>query len=200
MKRQQALWTGRFQPPTIAHLATVTTILEKWDRLTIIVSVEMPAPSHMHREWADYILTSSRTSYGPGKNPFSGNEILDMWTAGVERAGLSSVVNVATRGRPEFDSKFIEQYPADDFDFVLIDLGESSAGIDQLHQNVLPRLHGRPVFSVQPTFKLHNSEIRRKVYDEGHGWEEFLPSGVYDVFQRIEGSERVQKVHKFTKT
>lgn len=192
MEGRCALWTGRFQPPSIAHVATAVTILKSWERLEIVVSYEIPPPAHIATEWAAYIQASQRTSFGAGKNPFTPTEVRDMWLAAIRCSQQLSRVTVEISGRPEFDPTFIDRYPANTHDFILVRLAQGDSSIDSIHDDVLPRLHRRPVFHVHPPFKLHNSQIRKNVLENGHPWSAYLPAGTLEVFERIDGPRRIR--------
>lgn len=68
--RKQALFHGRFQPPSIGHVATVEAILAEWEHLTIGVVYNSPRPITIDSRLDDYIAKVDIASYGPGQNPF----------------------------------------------------------------------------------------------------------------------------------
>lgn len=193
--RLQAIWTGRFQPPTKAHLATARRILESWERLTIVVAYEIAPPDRMLVEWQEYIRLSGATSYAPGKNIFSHVEVVTMWQAAIDALDLQQRVIVCANGRPEFDETFRQRFPENAYDFVTIRLPETESVIDATHRELLPRLHCRPVFEVDAPFVLHNTEIRKRVIEGNGSWEEYLPAGTIEVFTRISGDRRLRSCH-----
>ena len=192
----EALFQGRFQPPTIAHMCTVETILAHWQSLVICVIYNSPKPEWFDPRWDSYINESARTSYAPGKNPFTSDEVKEMWDAAIHSRNLYGRIQCATSKRPYFDKEFHVKYPPERFTLIRTHSGDSDTTIDRVRGDIFPELLGRGFVVVKPPFKLHNTEIAKKVLKGGSTWKEFLPTGAYEVFLHIKGPERMEEAYK----
>ncbi|MFA7209130.1 MAG: hypothetical protein WC120_02485 [Parcubacteria group bacterium] len=192
-----ALFQGRFQPPTIAHVCTVETILNKWQFVTICVVYNTPKPEWFDiGRWEEYIKASEKTSYAPGKNPFTPNEVKEMWDAWTVGRKLNHRISCDISKRPYFDKEFNVRYPPAEFMIVRPEKKDGDASIDALRGKIFPELLGRNYESVSPPFKLHNARIIKKVMEGGESWKEFIPQGAYEVFLRINGPARMEEVYR----
>ena len=198
MKRNCALFQGRFQPPTIAHLCTVETILAEWQSAVIGVVYDSPRPDWFDSKWDEYLRESAGTSYAPGKNPFTPAEVKQMWDACIGVRGLDQHVRCDIIKRPYFDREFNFKYPPDEITIVRPIQQKGDADMDHLRGRIFPELLNREVRYVSPLFKLHNTEIREMVHFGKNGWEDFVPQGAYEVFLRIDGPARVLAASRIT--
>lgn len=196
MKRNCALFQGRFQPPTIAHLCTVQTILQKWTRLIIGIVHNTPKPDWFDPRWDEYLLRSEATSYAPGKNPFTPHEVKEMWTACIATCGLDQYILCDIIKRPYFDKDFSRKYPPLQIDLVRPEQHKEDTHIDLFRGTIFPELLDRQIWHACPPFKLHNTQIKKIVQAGLGSWDNFIPSGAYDVFIRIDGPARIEAASK----
>lgn len=189
---KEALWFGRFQPPSIAHLAMLETILKTWEKLTIAVIFNSPRPVGVDSKWAMYLSASDNTVYTPEKNPFAPQEIVAMWEACIQIHSLAERVTVIATPRPQYID-LNTQFPPEKFDYVLTEITKEDSAMDKLRDTIFPQLLGREVVYVKPPFKLHNSEIRRLVFSGEKDWQDFVPVGAYEAFIGMNGPARMSK-------
>lgn len=189
--KQHSLWLGRFQPPTIAHLATVKTILNEWKRLTIGIVHASSRPGGIDPKWEPFLRRTSEVSFSAGKNPFTPDEVSRMWTACLVEQRLKSRVAVIPLPQVAYQPDFNRKFPPSKFDFVEVRLVGSDTEFDRDRQVAFSHLVGRPVSYISPPFKLHNAEIRKLVRDERREWREFIPQGAYEIFVEIDGPRRI---------
>lgn len=196
MKRGHALWLGRFQPPTIAHLAMARSILNEWNQLTIGVVHDSPRPNYVDPKWEEFLRRTSETTFSSGKNPFTPEEVLRMWTACLREQRLESMVNIRSMPQIAYQEHFNSEFDPTKLDFIEVTLEEGDTEIDRYRQLAFQQLIGRPISYVYPPFKLHNSKIRSLMLGGGHDWEEFIPRGAYEVFVEIDGPRRIAEAMK----
>ena len=196
MKQSLALFQGRFQPVTIAHFCTVQTILAEWEAIIICVVYNSPKPTWFDPKWDDYIKESERTSYAPGKNPFTPEEVKEMWDACIISHSLSQRARCDITKRPYFDKEFDARYPPSKITLVRPIPKQGDANIDDLRGRIFPELLKREYRFVNPPFKLHNTDIIKMVLHEGASWGNFIPPGAYDVFLRIDGPARIETAYE----
>ena len=192
----RALFQGRFQPPTIAHMCTVETILNEWQSLIICVIYNTPKPEWFDPRWDDYIKESEKTSYAPGKNPFTAPEVKEMWDACISFHNLDHRVSCDISKRPYFDKEFNIKYPPEEFTIVRPTPKEGDANIDAVRGKIFSELLNREYTFVYPSFKLHNTNIVKMVLENGESWENFIPQGAYEVFLRIKGPTRIENAYR----
>lgn len=193
---QNALFQGRFQPPSIAQASTAETILNTWPFLVICVVYDSPKPDWLNPKWNEYLAEAARTSYAPGKNPFAPHEIKEMWDAWISFRSFCRRIRCDISKRPYFDREFNKRYPPEEFMIVRPARKEGDADIDSLRGKIFPELLKREYTFVHPPFKLHNTEIIRRVMEEGKSWESFIPPGAYEVFLRIQGPARIEDAYR----
>ncbi|MDO8513430.1 MAG: hypothetical protein Q7S37_02930 [bacterium] len=191
MKRKYALWLGRFQPPTIAHLITVKTILKEWNKLIIGIVHRSPRPDYVDPKWEIFLRRTAKSTLVVGKNPFTTEEVARMWTACLREQYLESKVNIKSMPQIAYQPRFNEEFDPKKVDFIEVTLTEDDTEIDKDREYAFSHLIGRPIFYVSPPFKLHNTDIRSLVLRGGHQWEEFIPVGAYTVFTEIDGPRRM---------
>ena len=181
-----ALFTGRFQPPTIAHTHTLEKILARWQRVHIGVS-DPSIPGTYDPQWEEFVQ-SSRSRFDGAKLVFTTGEVVSLWQAHVCHAGLADRVTCSGIPRPHL-SIFSERFPSDSFDMVTMAPHPDDSDGDRVRHRLFPDLLRREIFHVVPDLVLHNSDIRRRV-SEGAEWSEFLTPGVLARFMEIEGPRR----------
>lgn len=191
LKRPEALWLGRFQPPTITHMANVKLILEMWQKLTIGVVYGTARPPNIDSRWDDFLRQTTTITLVSWKNPFLSDEVIRMWEAGLEKAGYHDRVNLFAMPQVAHQTDFNVRFPPSRMDFVEVDFGEAALEIDRRRSEVFQNLLDRKIWGIKAPFILHNTEIRHRVLNGGQSWEEFLPEGTYEVFLEIKGPERI---------
>lgn len=194
MKSNHALWLGRFQPPTIAHLATARTILNEWNRLTIGIvhsSLQSGYVEPVDPKWEVFLKRTAETSLASGKNPFTPEEVSRMWVACLREQHFEDKVSLKPMPQIAYQPRFNEEFDPNLFNFIEVKLESGDAEVDRERQLAFSHLLGRPISYVSPPFKLHNSEIHLLVLQSGRRWEEFVPFGAYTVFVEIDGPRRM---------
>lgn len=186
-----ALFQGRFQPPTVAHFCTVETILTRWNTVIIGVVRNTPTPEWFDPKWDAYLAASQKTSYGPGKNPFTAEEVKKMWDACIRDRLLNHRVRCDIIMRPYFDPCFNDTYPPERVTLVRPAWGAGDTDMDEMRGKIFPELLKRKIAHVEPSFKLHNTEIRTMIHAGHVSWEEIIAPGAYDVFIQVRGPARI---------
>lgn len=188
MRVNRALFTGRFQPPSVAHVATVHAILELWEYVTIGVVDPMISSDEVHdSRWSQHV-DMIRGGYSPGKFVFSAAEVVQMWAAWIKHSGLEGRATSVVMPRIYLPS-FSQLFPASSYDLVYPRPLEGDIA-EQQRVRLFPVLLGRQLFEVVPDSQLHNTDIRGLVKG-GRSWGEFIPAGAYDVFLVIKGPARI---------
>lgn len=117
---KDAIWVGRFQPPSIAHFHTLITILEQWPRATIgVVSNEFDNIDRKGALWDQYRSIMRPT----GKNLFSSDEIIALWSQAIKTNDLCNRVNVRSVIRPECSIVFDADFHFSRYDYIEVDGG-----------------------------------------------------------------------------
>lgn len=189
--RSIGLFCGRFQPPSIAHVATAVTILEEWQALVIAIS-KPSSDLDYDSAWQSYVTESNQRNSN-SHSIFSPAEVARMWNAWTKSACLTERVECCIAERA-FMRGFNRRFPPEIYDYVHPSPHESDSDGDKLRHELYPKLMGRPVFLVDPPFRLKNSKIRAEVRTGKRTWEASLPPGAIDVFFEINGPERMQEV------
>ncbi len=188
----QALFHGRFQRPSIGHVATVEAILAKWDHLTIGVVYNSVRLTNTDLRLRDYVSQVDIASYGPGRNPFTQSEVKEMWKSYILSMSLMKRVDCLIVKRIEFEPDFNVLFPPEKIDLVFSELNPEDAGADVLRHQLFPEVLGREIFQVKPSLSIHNSEIRRLVLSGHASLRQFIPTGAYEVFMKINGPKRMK--------
>lgn len=188
MNKENALFLGRFQPPSTAHLETVQSILVQWKHLTIAVIYNTLRPAEIPPQWDDQLMSEDTTAYASPKNPLSSAEVSRLWRGCLETVGLLSRVAVVETKRPQF-YPFNERFPSDRFDWVALTLSSISAE-EATRRRMYEKMFCRKIHEVTPAFQLHNTEIK-KLVRQGRQWSEFVPRGAYEIFLEINGPSRL---------
>jgi nicotinamide mononucleotide adenylyltransferase len=189
MSGNTALFTGRFQPPSIGHVAMVDAILERWHRLIIgVVDPNLHSTDSFDQRWLPHMAVT-KNGFSPQNFIFSPHEIVRMWRAWIEDEGLKDRVTAKPVPRI-FLNAFSELYPGENYDLVYPAVLPDDSHAEHLRQRIFPELLRRAVYHVEPRFQLHNSQIK-KLVQEGRNWKEFIPRGAYEVFKSIDGALRV---------
>lgn len=189
--RSRAVTLGRYQPPTIAHLDTVQTILRQWDELTIgILHNETPRESKLRRgglsdcEYLEYMTLADR-NWTDGRNPYSLTERVDMWLAVVHEYSLADRVKVTSLSRPEIAPQEFEMlFNSTDFDLVF-PISSGHSPFDLTRNRALAAILQRPVHTVIPEVEIHNSLIRKLAqYEISPSL--FVPRGAREIRARVD--------------
>lgn len=191
--RNHAVWFGRFQPPTIAHVSTLATLLGEWKQVTIGVVHNLMKKGKILPQWKDYLERLDKSSFSSGKNPFSPAEIQAMWQGYIDAQRLWPQVTVEIVPRPEYWQDFNKIFPSGNIDYVEIVGGSGDSMVEELRRRFNRELLDRPVFRITPPFILHNSEIRKRIAD-GDSWEAYIPQGAYEIFIALDGLRRIRGI------
>jgi hypothetical protein len=176
----KALWLGRFQPPTIAHFASLLKILDLYDEVRIAVVFDGPRPKDINPLWIPVLDQEDLTSYANGKNPFLPEEVIAMWTATVGICRLQARTSCCSIKRPQFFD-FNQEFPPGEY--MLVSTGGCTR--KSLHKAMFQR----EVRHVDPPFALHNSEIKLLLKNGGE-WGDFIAPGAWKVFHSLNGEAR----------
>ena len=191
---KSALWFGRFQPPTLAHLAALKAILGVWELVTLgLVDRHAAKTVGKGRTWAEYHALMNRTSYAAGKNPFTAEEVRAMWLAAIERADLVDRVQPEILPRPECWPSLNSTFPPRLFDYVQI-IGSVDGAVEDFRRTHGSSIFGRPLSWIESPIALHNSEIRHRIASGAGRWQDYLPEGAYNVFVELDGPARMGMV------
>jgi hypothetical protein len=188
MKANTALFTGRFQPPSLAHVATVKTILSDWPSLVIGVSSPDNSTDYDPR-WQPF-LDASRGKFTDKSAMFTPHEVKEMWDAWISAAGLENRVRCELIPRPHLRA-FTRKYPSCNFDMVYPAAHKDDSEGDKQRHLLFPVLLEREIFLVEPSFRQHNSETRLLIREGKTTWKQNMPDGAYDVFIRLNGPQRM---------
>lgn len=194
--REHALFQGRFQPPSIAHLSTVKTILNEWKNVTIGIVYNSPRPDNLDLRLQEYLDKVDVRSYGPGKNPFTREEVMEMWVRCLEAEGLADRVTCVFIKRQEFETDFEILYPSDKIDLVLPESASGDTETDKLRREIYAIVYTRKIFYVKPPVQIHNSKIREIIASGRGNWAQFIPPGAYETFLEMEGPRRIDEAEK----
>ena len=154
LRANTALFTGRFQPPNIAHVATVETILGLWVHVAIGIST-LGSTALVDSRWLPY-LEASQNRLTPAKSIFTPAEVKRMWDAWITFSYLNSRVTSLLTPRSCF-AEFNADYASSKYDMVYPTLHESDSDGDRVRHSLFPQLLERPIFLVEPPFRLHNT-------------------------------------------
>lgn len=185
-----ALFLGRFQPPSIAHAAMIETILRVYSTLIIGVLYDTSSVDTCGSVWKEYMRRAAE-DFAPRKNPFSPEEIAQMWRAYLERRHLTEHVSVQITKRAMFEPNFNETFPPASIDLVSPGLNKSDSVKDNMRVNDFPRLLNRDLIVLEPPFKLHNTAIRGIITSGAATWSDFIPGGAYEIFIGLDGPRRM---------
>ncbi len=189
--RKKALWVGRFQPPTIAHYTTLECILSQWEQVTIGIVHATPPPVDLNHDWDEYLENPVANTLTQEKNPFTGEEVMDMWSAALTPSRYLDRVTLVTMPRVPYQNNFDLEFPKTEFDFVEVTADTSDSQFDSVRRETFERLLKRQIYYVSPSFKLHNTQIRRLIAAGECSWKDVLPSGCFEKFLEIEGPMRI---------
>lgn len=187
----EALWLGRFQPPTIGHLIAALSILGRWEKLTIGIVHRDNKKHEADEKWSEYLGAASDITDSPGRNPFSPQEVFDMWNATIQSYGLENRVQLRNMARAAFQPNFNGEYHPNRYDLVDIALTLHDPETDRNRKNAFAKLIDRPITYVLTPFKIHVSDLRQLAKDDMGMWETYLPEGAREVFARIGGAKRM---------
>lgn len=190
MRTRNAVFPGRFQPPNIAHAATVESILRWWPNVTIAISTPSDDLDFDER-WRPYI-EASKDRVSAEKQIFSANEIAQMWSAWIEISGFADRAFCVSAPRT-FLRRFSQLFPSKSFDLVYPTPHQTDTDGDKCRHELYPQLLDRPIYLVEPPFRLRNTQIRTEIEADSRTWEESLPPGTIDVFHQIEGPDRLKR-------
>lgn len=187
---KKALFPGRFQPPSIAHAHTLDVIRRKWRHVVILITYASNGTPNKYREkWREF-LHMSDLNFLPEKNPFTPEEVQEMWQSHIDANGLQESVSCKINVRPHLDPHFNTNFPPSAFVIVYPKAGCTETAHDLLREQVISKILNRNIVIVHPGFMLHNMEIKLRVA-AGESWERFIAPGAYETFIRLRGPERI---------
>lgn len=189
---KQALWLGRFQPPTNGHLIAVLAILACWERLTIGIVHHSNYSSKIDPKWNEYLDLTQNITKSVIRNPFRPEEIMNMWRAILETQGISHRVQLIYMPRMAYQPSFNSTYPVNKYDFVDIALTENDPETDRVRQNTFQKILNRPIEYIRSPLKIHVSEMRTQINNGLATWDKYIPLGGYEYFLNIDGPRRMK--------
>ena len=189
--RKQALWLGRFQPPTIAHLATLQEILRFWEKVVVGVIVRSSGNVPPDSPWKQFLDSTASQAVATWKNPFTGDEIVRLWMDSIVGEVSSGRVIFVTMPQVAHQLDFSSRFPKETYDFVEVEYGSDSTESDRLRLQTFASLLERSIHFVQSPLILHNTEIRHLV-SSGKSWTEFIPQGALETFTELNGASRLK--------
>ncbi len=183
-----AVFLGRFQPPTIAHAATVQYILTQWHKIIIGIVYHSPPPDNFdYKKWG---YTLKESSFDVARNPFTPEEVHEMWKGYINSCNAGNRISCQLTKRPHFTQQFNAIYPPDTTDIVCIQAPEGDPDYGRQY-TIFQRMFNRNVYFIDPPLPLHNKDIKRIIKLYHRSWQEYIPVGAYEVFMQINGPIRV---------
>lgn len=183
-----AVLLGRFQPPTIAHAATVQCILTQWHKIIIGIVYHSPPPDDFEYEKWGYTLNES--SFDAIRNPFTPEEVHEMWKGYINSCNAADRISCQLTKRPHFTQQFNTIYPPDTTDIVCIRAPKGDPDYGRQY-TIFQKMFNRNVYFIDPPSPLHNTDIKRIIKLRHRSWQEYIPVGAYEVFVQINGHARV---------
>lgn len=135
----------------------------------------------------------SDLNFRPEKNPFTPEEVQEMWQSHIIANDLQASVSCIINIRPHLDRDFNTKFPPSEMILVYPKAGSTETAYDLLREQTIGIILGREVEIVHPGFMLHNTEIRLRVA-AGESWERFMAPGAYETFLRLRGPERIAAI------
>lgn len=191
---KDAIWVGRFQPPTIGHLVSLFVILSKYEKCKIGIVHYSKPPADIPEKWKSYIESAESVLKSPRCNPFTSKEILNMWSALLTEYNLTGRVELIPMTRVAYQSDFKEKYPPNEIDFVDIELTHNDPQSDRLRQETFQENLDRKIIVMKSPIKIHASEIREAMRTNTQNWMQFLPASVIKIVQEIDGVTRIKNI------
>lgn len=189
---KQALWLGRFQPPTKGHLIATLAILARWRRLTIGIVHRSTCPSGIDSRWNKYLNFTQNINQSVIRNPFQPDEIVNMWKATLDDQCISHRVRLINMPQTAYQPYFNSIYPVEKYDFVDIELTNNDPETDHIRQKTFKEVLCRPIEYVRTPWKIHVSELRNLIDQGLISWGKYIPSGGYEYFLNINGPARMK--------
>ena len=190
--KRQALWLGRFQPPSIGHVVALLALLAYWEKLTIGIVHRFNKKFEARKTWQDYLAKVSDVTDSVEKNPFTPDEILEMWTETIKHLKLTHRVTFVSMARVAFQPDFNKDFPIETYDLVDMALHLTDPTHDHLRRDTFERILNRPIAYVYTPWKMHVSEMRERIRSDKLSWSDCLPPGGYESFIRMNGPERMR--------
>jgi hypothetical protein len=191
----RAVTFGRYQMVTVAHLSTVTAILDQWAHVSIgvliLTDVTSDDPSTSGDPGMADFYRDCAANCAPDRNPLTLTERVTCWRAAIDHAGLSDRVDVVALPRPELCPRlFTALFPPSRCDLVFPSPRGGTA-FDAGRNQAFATLLRRTIHTVSPPVELHTSAIRRSLVAGDPRWREALAPGVVEVFTNLDGPSRL---------
>lgn len=191
ISHKQALWLGRFQPPSIGHLTAVLAILARWELLTIGVVHRSDITVKVDPKWKTYLDDTQNITQSIIRNPFQSEEVITMFKAILDAQRISHRVQFISMPQAAYQPLFNSIYPTQKYDFVDIALTSHDPETDHIRQKAFRNLLERPIEYIMTPWKIHVSEVRDRVVKSLTSWDEYIPAGGYKYFLGIDGPARM---------
>lgn len=185
---KDAIWVGRFQPPSIAHFCALLTILEQWPRVIIgVVPDEFYNIDRKGMRWDQYRSIMRPTC----KNLFSADEIVALWSQAIITNDLCDRASVISIARPECSVAFDTDFHFTKYDYTEIDGGAGDIDVENFRKQHASEMYGREIYWVRPSFVLHNSQIKKLIKEQCGEWSDYLVPGAEKLFSQFNGPSRI---------
>lgn len=187
-----AVFVGRFNLFTFAHISTSEAILEKYNNMVIAIitssdksSIEIP---DIFKEF--YYLADQ--NYIGAKTLKPANMRRQMVEVGIASAGLSSRVTTKMIRRPEyFIDEFNSKFPKATYDIVFPRSKNETGKFDLTRNDILPLILGRKATFIEPKLTMHSSQIT-----QSGDTERFVPREVQEVIEFYEKKREEEKTRE----
>lgn len=193
---KDAIWVGRFQPPTIGHLVSLFVILSKYKKCTVGIVHYTRPPADISEKWKPYIESAESVLSNPPNNPFTPQEILNMWNALLAEYNLTDRVEVIPMTRVAYQLDFNKKYPPSEIDFVDIELNQNDPQSDRSRQEAFQKNLNREIIILKSPIKIHASDIREAMKTSNRDWKQFLATSVIKIIGEIDGVNRIKNIIK----
>ncbi|MFH1254883.1 MAG: hypothetical protein V1667_00180 [bacterium] len=189
---KDAIWVGRFQPPSIAHFYSLTAILKQWPHVTIgVVSDEIDVVDRKGMLWGQYLAFMRQTSCNIGKSLFSSSEIVALWEEVITKNDLCDRVNARPIMRPECSVAFDADFHFSQYDYVEIEGGAGNIDVENFRKQYASEMYRRAIHWVYPSLVLHNSQIKKLIARQCGSWPDYLAPGATKLFSQFNGPSRI---------
>lgn len=188
---KDAIWVGRFQPPTLGHVVSLFVILSRYKNCKIGIVHYSKKPADIPEKWKSYVESAETILKDPLQNPFTPEEVLNMWSAVLNEFNVTDRVELIPMVRVAYQLDFNEKYPPNKVDFVDIALSNNDPQSDTSRQEAFQKNLDRKIILLKSPIKIHASNIRESMRDNTEKWVNFLPSSIIKIIQENNALKRI---------
>lgn len=179
------VWTGRFQPTHVGHLAILQRSFAEFDMPHAVILTTYYGWS-ADTPYAE----SSRESYEARRNPLTMWERLRLMRLAVETLPRGNDLTIISAPRHDLDWQRVSEFYPPQRIIALTAKDEFENTKELLWRSRGERVH---VFRDMQDV-LTTTEIRRRV-NQGEDWRAFLPEATWSYFEEVDGPSRVFDLH-----